>query len=126
MRTRAPVRFSIPFRIPVGALGCLLASAFIAHAPPALAEAYQTGHISSMSTVNNGVSGVLIRLDSGLPSNCTGTPFGWLWIPDGTTMGAYVLGLWLSGSESSALVTVYASGLATNGFCEVTQIQPSG
>jgi hypothetical protein len=40
-------------------------------------------------------------------------------------MGAYVLGLWLSGSESSVLVTVNTSGLATNGFCEVTQIQPS-
>lgn len=119
------MRFGIPLRIPAGVLGSLFAVAFFAHAPPALAEAYQTGHISEMSTVNNGVSGILIRLDSGLPANCTGTPFGWLWIPDGTTIGAYVLGLWLSGSESAVLVTVYTSGLATNGFCEVTQIQPS-
>lgn len=120
------MRFRIPSRMSAAVLGCLLALALFAHAPPAVAaEAYQTGHISEMSTVNSGVSGTMIQLDSGLPANCTGTPFGWLWVPDGTTIGAYVLGLWLSGSESSVLVTVYTSGLATNGFCEVTQIQPS-
>jgi len=116
---------NISLRIIARALGCLLALAVFVHATPALAEAYQAGHITAMSTTNNGVSGILIRLDSGLPTNCTGTPFGWLWIPNSTTIGAYVLGLWLSGSESSVVVTVYTSGLATNGFCEVTQIQPS-
>lgn len=119
------MRSNIVLHRPAGVLACLLALASFAHTTPALAEASQTGHISSMTTVNNGVSGILILLDSGLPTNCTGTPYGWLWIPDGTTIDAYVLGLWLSGTESSVLVTVYTSGLATNGFCEVTQIQPS-
>lgn len=89
------------------------------------AASYQTGHITRMTTINTSYSGVLIALDSGLPDNCAGTPYGWMWIPTGTTMAAYVLGLWLEGGESTVTVSVYTTGLASNGFCEVSQIAPS-
>lgn len=89
---------------------------------------YQAGHITSMTTIVGGSSsnaGVLISLDSGLPDNCSGTLFGWMWIPAGSTTAAYVLGLWLEGGESTVTVTVYTSGIASNQYCAVTQIQPS-
>lgn len=107
-----------------GLIACIAVSA------PALTGAsYQTGHIVSMTTVDSASSGansgVLITVDSGLPDNCSGTPFGWMWIPSGSTVAAYVLGLWLESGESTVTVTVYTSGIASNGYCEVTQIQPS-
>jgi hypothetical protein len=99
-------------------------------APTALAASYsETGHIVAMSVVDgNGgpPNGVVISLDSGLPDNCSGTPFGWMWVPAGSSViAAYVLGLWLSGNAPSVSVTVYTSGLSSNGFCQVTQVQPS-
>ena len=93
------------------------------------ASSYQVGHITEMSAVDSasggGNDGVLISLDSGLPGNCSGTPFGWMWIPAGSTPAAYVLGLWLESGESTVTVTVFTSGIASNGYCEVSQIQPS-
>lgn len=90
---------------------------------------YAVGHITTMTT-NNGTAGtpdgILISLDSGLPTNCTGTPSGWMWIPaTSSVLTAYVLGLWLSGNAPSVTVTVYTTGLSTDNFCQVTQIQPS-
>lgn len=104
---------------------CLLASA----APAFSYQYYEVGHINAfdVTTATAGSpDGVLIALDSGLPTNCSGTPFGWMWIPAGSSViTAYVMGLWLSGNASNVSVTVYTSGLSTDGFCQVTQIQPS-
>lgn len=98
-------------------------------APAVAGSALETGHIVAMSVVDgNGgpPNGVVITLDSGLPDNCSGTPFGWMWIPaTSSAITAYVLGLWLSGGAPSVSLTVYTSGLSSNGFCQVTQIQPS-
>lgn len=109
------------------ALCCALA---VGWTPDAMAMSYyEVGHIIAMTT-NNGTGGtpdgIMIRLDSGLPDNCAGTTFGWMWIPaTSSVLTAYVLGLWLSGNAPSVTVTVYTTGLSMDSFCQVTQIQPS-
>jgi hypothetical protein len=106
---------------------CALAAGWM---PDAVAMSYyEVGHITAMTT-NNGTGGtpdgIMIQLDSGLPDNCAGTTFGWMWIPAASSvLTAYVLGLWLSGNAPSVTVTVYTTGLSTDNFCQVTQIQPS-
>jgi len=69
---------------------------------------------------------ILIKVDAGLPSSCGNTLFGWMWIPaSSSAMTAYVAGLWLSGNAGSVTVAVYTTGLASNGYCQVVQVQPS-
>jgi hypothetical protein len=71
-------------------------------------------------------NGVLIKVSAGLPGNCSGSSSGWMWIPaSSSAMTAYVIGLWLTGTAGSVSVTVYTVGLASNGFCQVVQVQPS-
>lgn len=97
---------------------------------PAMAMSnYVVGHITTIA-VNNATAGtpdgILVQVDSGLPTNCSGTLFGWMWVPStSTVLTAYVLGLWLSGNAPSVSVTVYTSGLSTDNFCQITQIQPA-
>lgn len=110
--------------------GLLLCGLGVFCAAPAIAGSnFEAGHIVAMSAVDgNGgpPNGLVIRLDSGLPDNCSGTPFGWMWVPaSSSVITAYVLSFWLSGNTSSVSVTVYTSGLSSNGFCQVTQVQPS-
>lgn len=90
------------------------------------------GHITTFDVVDGTAgggaptNGVLIQVNTGLPGNCSGTTAGWMWIPaSSSAMTAYVLGLWLSGNAGSVTVTVDTTGLASNGFCQVVQVQPS-
>lgn len=90
------------------------------------------GHINTFDAVDGTAgggapaNGVLIKVDAGLPGNCSGTDSGWMWIPaSSSAMTAYVIGLWLSGNAGSVQVTVYTVGLASNGFCQVVQVQPA-
>jgi hypothetical protein len=86
------------------------------------AENYQSGRITNVTFV---ATGVLIMLDSGLPTNCTGTPFGWMMIPsEAKPISAFVLGLWLRGDAASEPVTVYTTGRVGGGYCQVDQIDP--
>lgn len=107
------------------ALSCLA----LASTPAFAASNYVVGTISQISFETNnagGPDGVLMSLSAGLPSNCTGATFGWMYVPaSSTVVVAYVTGLWLSGSASLTTLTVYTSGLGTDNFCEITQIQPS-
>jgi hypothetical protein len=87
------------------------------------AENYQSGHISNITFV---ADTVFIQLDSGLPTNCTGTPHGWMTIPTANkAMIAFVTGLYLRGDMASVAVTVYTSGIGSSGYCQITQIDPA-
>lgn len=99
---------------------CGLLSAFIVARPAYSFDNYQLGHISRVSFVPNAV---LIMLDNGIPTNCTGTPAGWLMIS--ATSGpivAFVTGLWMRGDAAQIQLAVYTSGIDSTSFCQVSQI----
>jgi hypothetical protein len=87
----------------------------------ALAAAeYQSGRINNITTI---AEGLMLTLDSGLPTNCTGTPYGWMLIPQANrVMVATVLALWLSGARD---VTVYVNTYTGSSYCIVNQVDPA-
>jgi hypothetical protein len=80
----------------------------------------QTGHITRVSYIT---SGVLIMLDVGPPTNCSGTPYGWMMIAAPyTAMISFVSGLWFRGDAAAKQLAVYTSGIDGTGFCQISQI----
>lgn len=43
------------------------------------ADHYLSGTVTNITSVPNGL---MIMLDTGVPTNCTGTPYGWMLIPE--------------------------------------------
>ncbi len=84
------------------------------------AESYQTGTITNITTLPEGV---LLMLDAGPPTNCAGTPYNWMLVPEANkTMVAAVFMMWTSGQRR---VTVYtATPYTGNGFCKLGQVDP--
>jgi hypothetical protein len=81
---------------------------------------YQSGHITRVSYA---AGGVLIMLDTGPPTNCSGTPYGWMMIASQyTAMISWVTGLWFQGTAASVQVTVYTTGIDGTGTCQINQI----
>jgi hypothetical protein len=96
-----------------------LAFLFVPSAAPA-ASWYQQGHIASVQFVT---TSVLISVDSGLPDNCAGTSWGRLEIPQSyKPLQALVLGMWMRGDMNAVTVIVYTSGIGSDGYCQVVQI----
>jgi len=84
------------------------------------ADTYQGGRIVNITTTTQGL---MLMLDSGLPTVCTGTPYGWMLIPEANkTMIAAALALWLSGTRD---VTVYVNAYAGSGYCVINQLDPA-
>ena len=99
---------------------CGLLSAFLLARPAVAFDNYQLGHISRVSFVPNAV---LIMLDNGIPTNCTGTPAGWLMINASSgPIVAFVTGLWMRGDASQVQLVVYTGGIDSTSFCQVSQI----
>jgi hypothetical protein len=99
---------------------CGLLSALLVARPAFAFDNYQFGHISRVSFVPNAV---LIMLDNGIPTNCTGTPAGWLMINASSgPIVAFVTGLWMRGDASQIQLAVYTGGIDSTGFCQVSQI----
>lgn len=107
--------------VAAAALVAFLAVGERAHAGPD----YLSGHISN---VTFGANSVLVMLDTGLPDNCAGSPYGWMLIPGGAKVAqAFVLGLWLRGDAAQTSVYIYTTSPPSSGaYCEVTQIDPQG
>jgi hypothetical protein len=83
-------------------------------------DVYQAGAISDITSTREGL---LLKLNSGLPTNCTGTPWGWMIIPESNkTMVATALILWASGQRN---VVVYTDGYTGNGYCAINQLDPA-
>ena len=102
----------------------LLAMAFclIISSPALSGPNYQGGTITDLTAIT---SGIMIRLDSGVPDNCKGTPHGWMLVKqEHTAITSTVLTAWTSGNKS---ITVYTSGRGNSGseFCEITQFDPA-
>ena len=85
------------------------------------AESYQSGMINNITSVG---SGLMIMMDTGLPTNCEGSPYGWLLIEQkNTTIISVVLTAWASKNTSG---TVYTSGRpGGTGYCLVNQFDPA-
>lgn len=83
---------------------------------------HQFGKISNLTAVTGGI---MIMLDSGLPDNCAGSPYGWMLIKQSNTaITSVVLATWLTGKKQG---TVYSSGRENGtGYCLVTQFDPVG
>jgi hypothetical protein len=85
----------------------------------AAAESYLSGKITNITSTS---AGLMLMLDTGLPDNCEGTPWGWMLIPKAeTTMISVALAMYTSGRLS---VTVYTNPRAATGWCTVNQFDP--
>lgn len=94
----------------------LLSAPFLANANNSV-----IGYISDVTFENDRV---LIRTSAGVPTNCAGTPLGWMAVPsDNKPMHAFVLGLWLRGDLSQVQMTIYTHGILS-GICTIGQIDP--
>jgi hypothetical protein len=97
---------------------------FLASASAAAYDTYQDGRISN---VTFGGDTVLIMLDTGLPDNCAGSPFGWMQIPaNNKAMQALILGIWMRGDAAQTRVTVYTDNRTGGAYCQINQIDPEG
>jgi len=83
---------------------------------------YQWGKITNLTAVTGGI---MIMLDTGLPDNCAGSPYGWMLIKQSNTaITSVVLATWVSGKKQG---TIYTSGRENGtGYCLVTQYDPAG
>ncbi|WP_157598284.1 MULTISPECIES: hypothetical protein [unclassified Rhizobacter] len=97
-------------------LSLVLATSTIgAHA----AEGYVTGSVTNLTSTP---AGLLIMVDAGQPTNCTGAPGGWMLIrAEHKTMVATTLMMFALGKKGA---TVYTSGTGGSGYCEVNQYDP--
>ena len=81
---------------------------------------YETGHITRVSF---NTDYILITVDAGVPTNCTGTFSGWMAITSASKlMQAFVTGLWMRGDAADKSMVFYTTGIGASGFCEISQI----
>jgi len=99
----------------VKAAFCLIAAVFAL--PSHAEEGYLSGRITD---VTSGSTGLLVRLETGVPGNCTGVSYGWMLIPESNkTMIAVALLTWQNHSGA----TVYTNALSA-GNCTINQFDP--
>lgn len=80
-------------------------------------EYYLYGNISNISSTP---SGLLVMLDTGVPTNCTGVGYGWMTIPESNkAMIAVALLSW----QTDRPATIFTNALAA-GVCTVNQFDP--
>ena len=97
-----------------------IALAAVLSAPAHAFDSYENGHITRVSYY---ADLVLISVDSGVPTNCSGSPSGWIAIPAANkAMQAFVTGLWMRGDALDKSFTFYTGGIGTSGFCELGQL----
>lgn len=88
-------------------------------APSYAADYYLSGNIINITTTTGGL---MIMLDSGIPTNCKGTPYNWLLVKEeNKTMISMALTMWASGKKG---LTVYTAALNPGSYCEIIQIDP--
>jgi hypothetical protein len=101
-------------------LPALLAASMVACSSAQAADTYQSGHITRVSYTT---AGVLIMLDTGPPTNCSATPYGWMMIATPyAAIISFVSGLWFRGDAAANQLVIYTSGIDSSGYCQITQI----
>lgn len=62
-------------------------------------------------------------LDTGVPTNCKGTPYNWMLIKEeNKTVISMALTMWASGRSGLA---VYTAGLNPGSYCAIIQLEPN-
>lgn len=83
------------------------------------ADNYLSGTIVNVTTTT---SGLMVMMDTGIPTNCQGTPYNWMLIKEeNKTMISMALAMWASGKKTA---TVYTAGIAPGSYCEIIQLDP--
>ncbi|WP_233081940.1 hypothetical protein [Rheinheimera soli] len=83
------------------------------------ADNYLRGNVINVTTT---ASGLMVMLDTGIPTNCQGTPSNWMLIKEeNKTMVSLALAMWASGKRNA---TVYTVGTSPGAYCEITQLDP--
>jgi hypothetical protein len=80
---------------------------------------YVFGQITNYTSIEGGL---LLIVDNGVPNNCSGTPYGWMIIPD--TDKAMLAMAFMRISQENMGVALYSNGSYSLGFCRVTQYDP--
>lgn len=89
-------------------------------APSYAADYYLSGNVINITTTT---SGLMIMLDSGIPTNCQGTPSNWMLIKEeNKTMISMALAMWASGKKG---LTVYTTTVNPGSYCELIQLDPN-
>ena len=84
---------------------------------------YKIGYITEYAFVGDTI---VLRINSGVPDNCSTTPYAFMQIPAANkSMQAYVLSLWFSGEVATRQVLVgTAAPSGGNPYCTVRQLNP--
>jgi hypothetical protein len=80
---------------------------------------YVVGNITNYTSIEGGL---LLIVDNGVPNNCSGTPYGWMIIPD--TDKAMLAMAFMKINQENMGVVLYSNGSYSLGFCRVTQYDP--
>jgi hypothetical protein len=103
-------------RVSLALIAALGAMTLTTHA----ADTYLSG---TMTNITSGTPGLMLMLDTGVPTNCAGSPYGWMLIPEANkTMIATALMAWHSGNR---VVTVYTNAAPSGSLCIVNQFDPA-
>lgn len=82
------------------------------------ADSYLGGNISN---ITSHAAGLMVMLDTGVPTNCAGVGYNWMTIPEANkTMIAVALMAW----QVKRGVTVYTNALS-GGVCTINQLDPA-
>lgn len=77
-----------------------------------------TGFISAQTS---NAQGLLVQVSGGLPTNCTGTPYGWILIPEANKT---MVSLTLTAIAQNRQVKVFTNGIPQGQtFCVAIQVQ---
>ncbi len=82
---------------PMNYLSIAIIAASLLNNPLHAGEDYLSGNIINLTSVT---SGLMIMLDSGIPNNCRGTPYGWILIKEeNKAITSVALTMWASGKK---------------------------
>lgn len=77
----------------------------------------------NLDNITSSPDGLLIKLDSGVPTNCEGVDYNWMLVKEEhISMVSLVLTLY---ALEKTNITVYTKPLTEDGICEVTQVDPA-
>ena len=95
------------------------ASILLASGPTRAGDNYLYGSVINMTT---DASGIFIMLDTGVPTNCASSPYGWMQIKAANkTMIAVFLTMYALGKKVATVYTIPTP----SGYCEITQYDPT-
>jgi hypothetical protein len=81
---------------------------------------YISGNVKNYTAIQGGL---MIMVDTGVPDNCAGTPYGWLIIAEADK--AMLAMAFMRINQGNMGVTAYSDGDFYLGFCRVVQYDPA-